>query len=182
MILFQQDTKLMEGPVVGIVCRNWHTSCRDFHHPLAQFPTPLPLLPSPSIASESPWENNRLVVFWSREEDRSDSSSPRTKKTPTVLDLLSLANFFSAPVRPPPVNLLLDRRCRSPLFVSTVPPLPSSVFPLPLSVVSLLSLTSSVLPPVSFSLPPSPLFLLSALPIVAPLPPRVLPLPPVFFF
>ena len=91
-----------------------------------------------------------------------------------VLDSSSLTNFFSAPVRLPPVNPLSDRRRHLPLFVSAVPPLPSSV--------SLPPLASSVSPSVSFSLLLSPLFLLFAPPIVAPLPPGVLPQPPVFFF
>ena len=84
--------------MVGIVCRNWHTSRRDFHYPLAQFPTPLPLLPSSGVAPESLWEDNGLVVFWSRGEDQSDSSPPRTEETPMVPDSSYSTNFFSAPV------------------------------------------------------------------------------------
>ena len=60
--------------MVDTVCQNWHTSHRDFYHLLAQFPTPLPLFPSPGIALESPWEDNRLIVFWLRGKDRSDLS------------------------------------------------------------------------------------------------------------
>ena len=105
MILFQQDTKLMEGPVIDTVCQNWHILSRDFHYPLAQFPTPLPLLPSSSIALESSWEDNGLIAFWSRGEDWSDSSPPQMEETPTVPELLSLANFFSTPIRPLPLSL-----------------------------------------------------------------------------
>ena len=92
--------------MVGTVCRNWHTSHRDFHHPLAQFPTPSLLLPSPGVAPESPWEDNRLVVFLSEGGGRSDSSPPWTEETPMVPDSYSLTNFFSAPVRLPPVICL----------------------------------------------------------------------------
>jgi len=158
-----------------------HLSQR-FSHPLVQFLAFLPFLPSLGVVLKSPWEDSGPVVFLSEGGDRSDSFSPWTEETPMVPDLSSLTNFFSAPVRPLPVDPLSDERCCPPLFVSAIPPLPSSVSPLPLSVVSLPLLASSVPPPVSFSLLPLPLFLLSTLPVVAPLPPGVLPWPLVFFF
>jgi len=74
----------MEGSVTNTKCQSWHTFCRDSLHPLAQFPTPLPLLPSSSIAPKSSWKDNGLIVFWSREEDQSDSSSPQMEETPMV--------------------------------------------------------------------------------------------------
>ena len=172
----------MEVPGVDTVCQNLHTFYKEFLHLLALFLTLLPILPSPGIAPKSPWEDNRLIIFLLRGKGRSNSSPPWMEETPIVLDLPSSTNFFATPVRPLPVNLLPDRRHHLPLFVSTVPSLPSSVSPLSLSVVSLSLLASSVPSPVFFSLLPLSLFLLSAPTVVTPLPSRVLPLPPVFFF
>ena len=89
---------LMEVPGVGTVCQNLHTFHKEFLHPLALFLTPSPILPSFGIALKSPWENNRLIVFLSREEGQSNSSPPWTEETPTVLDLPSSTNFFATPI------------------------------------------------------------------------------------
>ena len=166
----------MEGLVTSTKYQNWHTSHRELLPPLALFPTPQPIFPSPSIALESSWEDNGLVVFLSREEDQSNSSPPQIKEMPMVLDLFSSTSSFATPVQLPPVNPLPDgRHCLS-LFVSGVFSLSSFASPISFFVISPSLLAFSVPPPVSFSQSLSPLFLLSASPVVAPFPSRALPL------
>jgi len=169
----------MEGLVASTKCQNWHTSCKDYLYPLARFPAPLPFFPSLGAIPESPWEDDRSVVFLSKGKDQSDSS-PHMEKTPMVPDSFASTSFFAVPVRLPPIDPLPDEKRCLPLFVSGIPPLPSSASVLPPSVV-FPPLFASVIPsPVSFSPPPSPLFSLSVLPVVAPLLPEALLLPLVF--
>ena len=83
-------------------------------------------LPSLGIVSESSWKENGPIVFLLRGGGQSDSSPSQTEEMPIVLDSPSSTNFFAISIRLPFVNLLPGERCCLPLFVSAVPPLPSS--------------------------------------------------------